>query len=99
MPQLSRDFGREMQRSPSSFSTALRSSATRKSGTTKGCSASRVDEIEQPLFVLGEAEVVVLLVALLDLAPLGAEFAVGAALLVGEELLLPHAVEAACLSL
>ena len=63
------------------------------------------DEIEEPLLrvptgqagrgVLGEAEVEVLLVALLDHAPLGAELPVGAALFVGEELLLPHAVKAA----
>ena len=44
---------------------------------------------------LSEAEVEVLLVALLDDAPLGAELPVGAALLVREELLLPHAVKSA----
>ena len=50
MPQDSRAFGREMHRSPASFSTALRSSATRKSGTTNGRpgAAALVDEPEQP---------------------------------------------------
>ena len=41
---LSRDAGREMQRSPSSFSTALRSSARRKSGDDT--SGAIVDDAE-----------------------------------------------------
>ncbi len=49
---------------------------------------------EQPIFVLGEPEVVVLLDAVLDLSPLRAELAVRAALLVGQELFLPNAVVA-----
>ena len=48
--------------------------------------------VEQPIFVLREPKVVVFFVAMLDLAPLGTELAVGAALFVGQELLLPHAV-------
>ena len=54
-----------------------------------------VDEIEEPVAVLGEFEVVVLLLDLDDLAPLGAELAVGAAFFFCEELLLAHAVVAA----
>ena len=54
-----------------------------------------VDEIEEPVAVLGEFEVVVFFLDLDDLAPLGAELAVGAAFFFGEELLLTHAVVAA----
>ena len=54
-----------------------------------------VDQVEQPLAVLGEFEVIVLLLDQNDLAPLGAEFAVGSALFFGQELLLAHAVVAA----
>ena len=92
MPQLRRDLGREMQRSPLSFSTALISSVWRKSGRDAIGMGAQV--IEEPVFVLGEPEVVVLLVAMLDLSPLGAELAVGAALLVGQELFLTNAVVA-----
>ncbi len=49
--------------------------------------------------MLGEPEVVVLFHAMLDLAPLGAEFAVGAALFVGQELFLADAVVAVLLVL
>ena len=92
MPQLSRDFGREMQRSPLSFSTALISSVWRKSGVTQSGCFSEI--AEQPIFVLGEPEVVVFFDAMLDLAPFGAELAIGAALFVGQELFLPDAVVA-----
>jgi hypothetical protein len=85
-----------MQRSPVSFSTAFRSSATRKSGDERisGLRA-RIDEVEQPITVFGKFEIVILLLDLDDLAPLGAEFAIGAAFFFGEELLLTHAVIAA----
>ena len=43
----------------------------------------RAEIREEPVFVLGEFEVVILFLAMLDLAPLGAEFAIGAALFVG----------------
>ena len=44
--------------------------------------------------MLGEAEVVVLFFAVLDLAPLGPELAIGAALFIGEKLFLADAVVA-----
>ena len=53
------------------------------------------EEHVEPLGALREAEVPVLLVEHDHLAPLGAELAVGPTLLVGEELLLTHAVVAA----
>ena len=92
MPQLSRDFGREMQRSPPSFSTALISSVCAEVGRDTIGIFSEI--VEQPVFVLREPEVVVFLDAMLDLAPLGTELAIGAALFVGQELFLPYAVVA-----
>ena len=54
-----------------------------------------VDQVEQPLAVLGEFEVIIFLFDQDDLTPLRAEFAVGTAFFFGEELLLTHAVVAA----
>ena len=54
-----------------------------------------VDEMEEPVAVLGKFEVVIFLFDQDDLAPLGAELAVGAAFFFREELLLAHAVVAA----
>ena len=56
---------------------------------------ARVDEVEEPVAVFGEFEVVVLLLDLDDFTPLRPEFAVGSAFFFGEELLLAHAVVAA----
>src|SRR5207253_1224697 len=55
------------------------------------------DEIDQPLLAIEQAEVKVLLLAKLDLAPLWTELAVGAAFFVSEKLFLAHAVVAALL--
>ena len=62
--------------------------------------AAAVDQVEKPLLwikseirVCCEAEVEVLLLALLDRLPLGAELTIGTSLLVGKELFLAHAVE------
>ena len=46
-------------------------------------SVAIVEILKQPLFVLAELEVVIFFFAKLDLPPLRAEFAVGAAFLVG----------------
>ena len=54
--------------------------------------APSFDQIEEPLLVAEQPEVVVLLLAKLDLAPFRAELAVRPALFVREELLLAHAV-------
>ena len=54
-----------------------------------------LEETGQPLRALGEPKIPVLLVQQDDFAPLGSELAVGPAFLVGEELLLAHAVVAA----
>ena len=51
-----------------------------------------VDEVEQPLAVRSEFEVVVLLLDQDDLPPFGAELAIGPAFFFGEELLLADAV-------
>src|SRR5216117_2103540 len=52
-----------------------------------------IDEIEQPLFVLFQFEIVVFLFALLDLAPFWTELACGIAIFVGQELFLTNTVE------
>ena len=81
MPQLKRDFGREMHRSPLSFSTALMQFDLTEIGRdTIGMGR---EETEQPFSVFGEMKVIVFLNSMFDLAPLGAEFAVGTAFLVG----------------
>ena len=52
----------------------------------------RAQITEEPLFVLRQFEVVILLFAVLDLAPLRAELAIGAAFFIGQELFLADAV-------
>ena len=92
MPQLSRDFGREMQRSPLEFFDGIDQLGLPEVGRDAIGIFSEI--IEQPVFVLREPEVVVFFDAVLDLAPFGTELAVRAALFVGQELFLPYAVVA-----
>ena len=54
--------------------------------------AARGDQVEQPLAVLGETEVIVLLLAILHLTPLRPELAIRTTLLVGKKLFLADAV-------
>src|SRR5262249_45771085 len=51
-----------------------------------------VDQIEQPLFVLLEPEIIIFLFAKLDLAPFRSELAIGSAFLVGQKLFLTNRV-------
>jgi len=53
---------------------------------------SLVDQIDQPLFVSLKAEVIIFFLAKFDLAPLGSEFAIGAAFFIGEKLFLANRI-------
>ena len=54
------------------------------------CVCSIVEILKQPIFVLAQLEVVIFFLAKLDLTPLRAELAIGAAFLVSQELFLTN---------
>src|SRR5581483_8739448 len=60
---------------------------------------ARIEITQKPILVLAEFEIVILLFALFDHAPLGTEFAIGPAFLVGQELLLSDGIKARLLVL